>query len=135
MGLHSGARTALSEILGFSVLAVSVLEVWRGPVMQKLSEAEVRTHLERVPGWALEGASIRREFSFRDFTDAIAFVVRLGFAAEADDHHPDILVSYKRVTLTYSTHSAGGVTEKDFAGAEEATRIAERLQPPAIAAD
>jgi 4a-hydroxytetrahydrobiopterin dehydratase len=61
--------------------------------------------------------------------------VRLGFAAEAADHHPDILINYKRVTLTYSTHSAGGLTDKDFVGAEEATRIAERLQPPAIAAD
>jgi 4a-hydroxytetrahydrobiopterin dehydratase len=54
----------------------------------------------------------------------VSFVVRLGFAAEAADHHPDILVNYKRVTLTYSTHSAGGLTEKDFAGAEAATQLA-----------
>ena len=51
-------------------------------------------------------------------------MVRLGFAAEAADHHPDILINYKRVTLTYSTHSAGGLTDKDFAGAEEAARLA-----------
>ena len=53
----------------------------------------------------------------RAFPDAVAFVVRLGFDAEAADHHPDILVNYKRVTLTYTTHSEGGLTEKDFDGA------------------
>ncbi len=54
----------------------------------------------------------------------MAFIVRLGFAAEAVDHHPDLLVNYKRVTVTYSTHSEGGLTEKDFAGAQEATSLA-----------
>jgi 4a-hydroxytetrahydrobiopterin dehydratase len=103
--------------------------------MATVSAEEAQKKLERLPGWAREGNAIRRQFSFKDFTDAIAFVVRLGFAAEAADHHPDILINYKRVTLTYSTHSAGGLTDKDFVGAEEATRIAERLQPPAIAAD
>ncbi len=58
------------------------------------------------------------------FPDAVAFVVRLGFDAELADHHPDILVNYKRVTLTYTTHSAGGLTEKDFAGAAHASDLA-----------
>ena len=63
------------------------------------------------------GAAIRRVYTFGGFAEALAFLVRLGFDAEAADHHPDILVNYKRVTLTYSTHSEGGLTEKDFAGA------------------
>ena len=67
---------------------------------------------------------IQRKFTFRDFPEAVSFVVRVGFAAEAVDHHPDILINYKRVTLTFSTHSEGGLTEKDFAGAEAATTIA-----------
>lgn len=54
----------------------------------------------------------------------MAYTVRLALAAETADHHPDILISYKRVTVTFSTHSAGGLTGKDFAGAEEATRLA-----------
>ena len=58
------------------------------------------------------------------FPEAVAYVVRLAFAAEAADHHPDIDIRYKRVTLTYSTHSEGGLTEKDFAGAETATKLA-----------
>ena len=75
-------------------------------------------------GWTLLDKQIQRKFTFADFAEAVSFVVRVGFAAEAADHHPDILINYKRVTLTFSTHSEGGLTEKDFAGAEAATKIA-----------
>jgi len=77
-----------------------------------------------LPGWTLQDKQIQRKFTFADFAEAVSFVVRVGFAAEAADHHPDILINYKRVTLTFSTHSEGGLTEKDFAGAEAATKIA-----------
>lgn len=80
--------------------------------------------LKIFPGWELESSAIRRQFVFPGFPDAVAFVVRLGFVAEAADHHPDLLVTYKRVTVTYSTHSEGGLTEKDFEGAKGATSIA-----------
>jgi len=89
-----------------------------------ISPDQARTRLAQLPGWELSGNAIRRQFTFRGFPEAVSFVVRVGFAAEAVDHHPDILVNYKRVTLTYSTHSAGGLTDKDFAGAEEAARLA-----------
>lgn len=89
-----------------------------------ISSEEARARLDGLEGWDLKGNAIARQFTFRDFPEAIAFVVRLAFEAEAADHHPDILVNYKRVTLTYSTHSAGGLTEKDFAGAAAASRIA-----------
>ena len=92
--------------------------------MAKISADEARSRLTGLAGWELAGDGIRRQFTFADFTEAVAFVVRLGFAAEAADHHPDILISYKRVTLTYSTHSAGGLTEKDFDGAQAATTLA-----------
>jgi 4a-hydroxytetrahydrobiopterin dehydratase len=92
--------------------------------MKKLTEREVREQLELLAGWALEDGGIRRKFSFPGFPEAVAFVVRLAFQAEAADHHPDILVSYKRVTLTYVTHSEGGLTAKDFEGAAAATSVA-----------
>ena len=92
--------------------------------MATLSVDEVRTRLGKLTGWELKGGEIHRKFTFRDFAEAVSFVVRVGFAAEAVDHHPDILINYKRVTLTFSTHSEGGLTEKDFAGAETATAIA-----------
>jgi len=92
--------------------------------MAKITAQEARQKLQTLPGWALEGDSIKRQFTFAGFPDAVAFIVRLGFAAEAADHHPDLLVNYKRVTITYSTHSEGGLTEKDFAGAKEASSLA-----------
>jgi len=95
--------------------------------MATLTTPEAQEKLSKLPGWALADAAITRKFTFAGFPEALAFVVRLGFAAEAADHHPDMLVNYKRVTLTYSTHSEGGLTAKDFAGAAEATTIAEAL--------
>ena len=92
--------------------------------MATLTPEQARTRLANLPDWELSGDSIRRTFTFKDFADAVSYVVRLGFAAEAADHHPDIDIRYKRVTLTYSTHSAGGLTDKDFEGAESATKLA-----------
>lgn len=91
----------------------------------KLSQAEVEQRFKRLSGWKLEGDAIRKQYTFAGFPEAVAFVNRLAPEAEAADHHPDILISYKRVTLTYSTHSEGGLTDKDFAGAAMADRLAQ----------
>jgi 4a-hydroxytetrahydrobiopterin dehydratase len=89
----------------------------------KLSQADVEQRIKSLSGWTLQGDEIRKQFAFKDFPEAIAFVNRLAPEAEAADHHPDILINYKRVTLTYSTHSEGGLTDKDFAGAAAADRL------------
>ena len=91
--------------------------------MPKLEQAEAQRRVAELKAWTLDGDAIKRQFTFRSFPDAVAFVCRLAFDAEAADHHPDILINYKRVTLTYSTHSEGGLTEKDFAGAAAADRL------------
>jgi len=90
----------------------------------KLSREDAERRAKSLNGWTLDGDAIRKQFTFEDFPQAIAFVNRLAPEAERADHHPDILISYKRVTLTYSTHSEGGLTEKDFAGATTADRLA-----------
>lgn len=92
--------------------------------MGKIAAEEARTRLQALAGWELQGDAISRQFTFKGFPEAIGFVVRLAFEAEAADHHPDILINYKRVRLTYSTHSEGGLTQKDFDGAERATALA-----------
>lgn len=92
--------------------------------MPKLSRGEIDERMKRLNGWTLDGDAIRKQFTFASFPDAIAFVTRLAPEAEAADHHPDILINYRRVTLTYSTHSEGGLTAKDFAGAATADRLA-----------
>jgi 4a-hydroxytetrahydrobiopterin dehydratase len=92
--------------------------------MPTLSRAEAETRLKSLNGWTLEGNAIRKQFVFDGFPAAVAFVSRLVPPAEAADHHPDVLINYKRVTLTYSTHSEGGLTTKDFDGAHMADRVA-----------
>jgi 4a-hydroxytetrahydrobiopterin dehydratase len=91
--------------------------------MATLNQAEAQTRLRDLNGWTLEGNAIRKQFVCRDFPGAVAFVARLVPGAEEADHHPDILINYKRVTLTYTTHSEGGLTDKDFAGAAMAERV------------
>jgi 4a-hydroxytetrahydrobiopterin dehydratase len=90
----------------------------------KLSPADVEQKMKTLRGWTLQGDAIVKQYTFKDFVAAIAFVNRLAPIAEAADHHPDILINYKRVTLTYSTHSEGGLTDKDFTGAAAADAIA-----------
>ena len=85
--------------------------------MPKLSPFEIDRRMKTIGGWTLDGDSIRKQYVFAGFPEAVAFVNRLAPEAEAADHHPDILINYKRVTLTYSTHSEGGLTTKDFEGA------------------
>ncbi len=101
---------------------------WQYPwKMTTLTDAETRERLGGVPGWKVENGALRRQFTFAGFPEAIAFVVRLSFAAQEADHHPDMEISYKRVTLTFVTHSAGGLTAKDFDGASAASATAEAM--------
>jgi len=91
--------------------------------MARLSREDIHRHLGSLSGWTLDGDTIRKQYAFAGFPEAVGFVNRLVPGAEAADHHPDVLINYKRVTLTYSTHSEGGLTEKDFAGAAMADRL------------
>lgn len=91
--------------------------------MAILTRTEAEERLRTLTGWTLDGNAIKKQFVLKDFPAAVGFVTRLVPGAEAADHHPDILINYKRVTLTYSTHSEGGLTEKDFEGARMADRV------------
>ena len=91
--------------------------------MATIDRADAERRLKELNGWALEGNAIRKQFAFKGFPEAVAFVQRLVPDCEAADHHPDVTINYRKVTLSYSTHSEGGVTEKDFAGARAAERV------------
>jgi 4a-hydroxytetrahydrobiopterin dehydratase len=82
--------------------------------MTLLTRGEADRRLNLLDGWTLDGDSIRREFLFPGFAESLAFVNRVGTLAESMDHHPDITILYNKVILTLSTHSQGGLTEKDF---------------------
>ena len=84
--------------------------------MAPLTDEEIRKTVEKLNGWEYQEKSISKEFVKQDFASALSFVNKVGEEAERMDHHPDILLhSYKKVRITLSTHSEGGVTDKDFA--------------------
>ena len=84
-------------------------------MMAALSNEEIDQRLAAVPEWQRDGAAIARDLKFDDFRAAMAFVNKVAEAAEAANHHPDILIhGWNKVRLTLSTHSEGGLTEGDF---------------------
>jgi 4a-hydroxytetrahydrobiopterin dehydratase len=82
--------------------------------MALLTEDEIAAQLAGVPGWKREGSSISTVVTRGDFRDALLFTGAVGYLAEQAGHHPDIVIQWNKVTLTLSTHSAGGLTGADF---------------------
>ena len=87
--------------------------------MQKLAQERIDEQLAEFPDWSLISDAMQRTFGFETFVDAMSFVGQVADLAEELHHHPDILIRYNKVTLTLSTHDAGGLTDKDFAFARE----------------
>ena len=84
-----------------------------------LSDTEIESALSSLLGWEREGDAIVKSYERASFPDAVAFVVRIGFFAERADHHPDLDIRWRTVRVALSTHSEGGITEKDFALARQ----------------
>ena len=97
-----------------------------------LSEPEVSEGLAGLPGWELRDGRLRKQFTFRTFLRAVAFVNSVAYLAESAGHHPDITINYNRVTLRIITHSAGALTDRDFAlaGEIEAKLLTKLVIPP-----
>ena len=79
-----------------------------------MAEAEVSARLADAPGWALVSGAIEKRFAFSDYHRTMAFVNALAWIAHAEDHHPDLLVSYGACTVRFNTHSVGGISLNDF---------------------
>lgn len=91
--------------------------------MGLLSEEDIGTELASLPDWTRAGDSITREVTLTDFRAALLYVGAVGYLAEQASHHPDVLIQWNRVTLTLSTHSAGGLTGADFALARQISAL------------
>ena len=85
------------------------------PNATKLTDTQIQENLQKLQGWELKNGAIVKLYKFKDFLESMAFVNRVAQRAEEADHHPDIVIRWNKVTLTLVTHSAGGLTEKDFA--------------------
>jgi 4a-hydroxytetrahydrobiopterin dehydratase len=92
--------------------------------MSKLSTVEIKTGLKELPEWSKRNKTITRTYQLKDFLAAIQFVNAVAKVAEKAWHHPDIDIRWNQVTLTLTTHDEGGLTDKDFALARQADRLA-----------
>jgi 4a-hydroxytetrahydrobiopterin dehydratase len=92
--------------------------------MATLTSEQAEKELAAVPGWSLENGAITTTVTRKDFRDALLYLNAVGYLAEQANHHPDIAVSWNKVTLTLVTHSAGGLTDKDFALARQISGLA-----------
>lgn len=94
---------------------------------ERLSDIAIQRELGILPGWSRRGEVISKTFQFRDFLTGIDFVAAVAKAADAADHHPDIEIRYTKVTCALSTHSAGGITQKDLDMARKIDRAQESI--------
>lgn len=92
--------------------------------MKLINIEEINKKLQDLSGWSLIDNTIQKEFILKDFVDALSFIMKVAFLAEKLDHHPDLLLhSWNKVKIIISTHSEGGLTEKDFNLAEQIEKI------------
>ena len=89
-----------------------------------LSDIAIQRALGSLPGWARRGTMLQKTYAFPTFPAGIAFVNRVASAAEAADHHPDIDIRYTKVLCMLSTHTAGGITQKDLDLAQRMDELA-----------
>ena len=80
----------------------------------KLSDLEIQRALGSLPGWSRRGDTLTKTYTFEKFADGISFVNRVAKIADDMDHHPDIDIRYTKISLSLSTHDAGGITQSDL---------------------
>jgi 4a-hydroxytetrahydrobiopterin dehydratase len=88
------------------------------PEATPYSEDEIQSGLSELQGWEIRDGRLRKQFTFRTFLRAVAFVNSVGYLAEGAGHHPDITINYNKVTLRIITHAVDALTERDFALAQ-----------------
>ena len=93
--------------------------------MAALSKNEIQLKLKEMPGWSYIGKAIQKRYTLKSFMPAMDLVNRIAEAAEKEQHHPDITINYNVVSISLSTHSDGGVTQKDFGLAQQIDKLAE----------
>ena len=89
----------------------------------KLGSADLAARVATLTGWSASDSRLMKAYSFADFHETIGFVNALAWIANREDHHPDLVVSYNRCVVAWSTHDAGGITENDVVCAAKTDRL------------
>ena len=91
-----------------------------------MSDTDIGAQLPQVPGWAVTGGFLEKRYEFDDYHHTMAFVNAVAWIAHAEDHHPELAVSYNRCTVRFNTHSVGGISINDFICAAKVDALLDR---------
>ncbi|MGB7712934.1 MAG: 4a-hydroxytetrahydrobiopterin dehydratase [Microcoleus sp.] len=111
------------------MIGKSIAQTTENSKLKPLSEQEISQHLQGLPNWTREGKTIKYTHDFKNFVQAVSFVNCLISPSETAGHHPDIFIAYNRVTISLTTHDAGGVTKQDFDLAETISKLVSEWMP------
>lgn len=118
----SGSRGRGVESCAYEAQIIGTFD--REILMALLADEDIQARLATRPGWSHDDGALVKTFELEDFMAVVNLINAVAPRAEAADHHPDMFINYRRITFTLSTHSEGGVTEKDFALLDEIEQLA-----------
>ncbi|HBK98369.1 MAG TPA: 4a-hydroxytetrahydrobiopterin dehydratase [Microcoleaceae bacterium UBA10368] len=118
-----------AAVAGDSIVPKSIAQTTENSKLKPLTEQEISQRLQALPNWTREGKTIKYTHEFKNFVQAVSFVNCLISPSEKAGHHPDIAIAYNRVTISLTTHDAGGVTKQDFDLAETISKLVSEWMP------
>ncbi|MFB8796287.1 MAG: 4a-hydroxytetrahydrobiopterin dehydratase [Microcoleus sp.] len=111
------------------MIGKSIAQTTENSKLKPLTEQEISQRLQGLPNWTREGKTIKYTHDFKNFVQAVSFVNCLISPSEKAGHHPDIFIAYNRVTISLTTHDAGGLTKPDFELAETISKVVSEWMP------
>ena len=124
-----GMSPTTAAVAGDSIVPKSIAQTTENSKLKPLTEQEISQRLQALPNWTREGKTIKYTHEFKNFVQAVSFVNCLISPSEKAGHHPDIAIAYNRVTISLTTHDAGGVTKQDFELAETISKLVSEWMP------
>ncbi len=124
-----GISLTTAAVAGDSIPPKSIAQIAENSKLKPLTETEISQRLQALPKWTRDGKIIKYTHEFKNFVQAVSFVNCLISPSETTGHHPDILISYNRVTISLTTHDAGGLTPQDFELAETISKLVSEWMP------
>ena len=116
-----GLKSGFCEILKRSITPLFLLYYF---MLEKLSEQQISDALKELPGWVYENGSIKKIFKTQNYPATMGFVTAIGGFCQKRNHHPDyVLMKFKEIEVSFSTHSAGGITQNDIDIAKDIEKI------------
>jgi 4a-hydroxytetrahydrobiopterin dehydratase len=125
----SGMSPTTAAVVRAPMIGKSIAQTPENGKLKPLTETEIPQRLQALPKWTREGKTIKYTHEFKNFVQAVSFVNCLISPSEKVGHHPDIFIAYNRVTISLTTHDAGGLTKQDFELAETISKLVSEWMP------